>query len=392
MKPRVLFFYFFGLALIGALFLSPVGVAGAVALYQAVTATNTFIPPSVTPSPSNFTCPSGTPAGWGTYTPSPLWELQCSNCSIVTTPTGTGLPVPTLNGTQFPTQYAATGTAQYLTGTPTSTATPIVTGTPLPFANITCGSVSAGLTCIQVDANTVSYQGYYFITYPAHGFPNLYFNLSVPSMIYFRLEGIDQIAYRHIGSNAPFGIYFRLNNGYDFSVGSVNTTWSTSNSSQQTNSTSPVLGNFYDTLTGSNQLQGQGAGTWANTYNSVDILSGAVIYVSSSPSLISGTPTPVVSPTPFIDTGYCSSVAPVIDGFGWELFVDDGDPWCGMGWNSIDIDWNKDTIVDYSIPGVQICLQPSIFGVITLFGNSYEVGIYGLAAAAAFFWRFLRTV
>jgi len=94
-----------------------------------------------------------------------------------------------------------------------------------------------------------------------------------------------------------------------------------------------------------------------------------------------GTPGPPGTPV----VSYCASVSPLDSGFGWDLFVDDGSPNCDMGWDAFDV-------LDYHVPTVQICLQPVRFGVIKLFSQSYEVGIFALAVAAAFFWRFWRTI
>jgi hypothetical protein len=119
---------------------------------------------------------------------------------------------------------------------------------------------------------------------------------------------------------------------------------------------------------------------WSGFY----IYDGADIYISSLPVVLGGTATPVPTQAVF-DTGFCASVSPVVDGFGFDLFIPDGEPNCSMGWDEFGVG-------DYTIPAAQICLQPSQFGVIRLFGSDYEIGIYALAAAAAFYWRYFRTV
>jgi hypothetical protein len=120
----------------------------------------------------------------------------------------------------------------------------------------------------------------------------------------------------------------------------------------------------------------------ANVYDCV-VNEHWVIRVSTDDCSFLGSAT--ATPAPY-DGGYCGSIAPAISsGFGFDLFVPDGAPNCDLGWDEFGFD-------EYTVPAVQICLQPSEFGVVTLFGNSYEVGIYGLVAAAAFFYRFWRTI
>ena len=110
------------------------------------------------------------------------------------------------------------------------------------------------------------------------------------------------------------------------------------------------------------------------------------IYIMPQPVISTPSPsTPTSFPTPYFDTGYCSSIAPTISEFGFELFKPDGVENCNMGWD----EW---TVGGYTMPAVQICFQPSDFGVIRMFGREFEVGTMALVAAAAFIWRFLRTV
>jgi len=146
----------FGFAVLG--FVSVPVMVQAADVFQ-VTSTATFIPPSPTPTQSNFVCPVGTPAGWGTYTPSALWMVECSSCGSVGTPTGTATLTPTA------TLAPLTATAQYLTGTPTATITPtssgpgggfIVSPGSAPFLNVS----GSGMTIVSNTLSCVNYPPY----------------------------------------------------------------------------------------------------------------------------------------------------------------------------------------------------------------------------------------
>jgi len=88
--------------------------------------------PDINYTPMDFECPEGTPIGWGTVTPSASWLLLCDECIPSSLQTSTAILEPTMDATQYPTEYAGTATAEYLTGTPTPsvTETIIPTGTP----------------------------------------------------------------------------------------------------------------------------------------------------------------------------------------------------------------------------------------------------------------------
>src|SRR5689334_9468316 len=106
------------------------------ALRQAtLTPSPTFIPPSVTPTYYSYACPVGTPLGWGTYTPSPLWLSTCNSCPSLPTSTAAATFTPSM----------LTMTALYQTGTPTRTAT----ATIIPSVTATATNTGSGFITLS---------------------------------------------------------------------------------------------------------------------------------------------------------------------------------------------------------------------------------------------------
>jgi hypothetical protein len=364
------------------------------AVAQVPTPSATFIPPSSTPTSGFFDCPVGTPLGWGTYTPSAGWILECGDCASITTPTATGIP-STPNPTQYAvqTQQAICQTAVVGGGvtpegcgnfpTPTITPTSIITVTPnatqmacggftISFVSQSAGIFpSSGSLICSPEGSNVRCQGTLTQT-DQHDTTDQMMTMFFSSTGLTAGQTLDISGVFSISS--VYGVYPTLPiffTGFGF-FGSGSPNPRPSNWSLTLGSPSPN-GEFNIAMYG-----GGIAGT-VITYT-VDILFSRSVTCSNLP-----TPTPSPSATPFIDVGYCSSVAPTISEFGFDLFVPDGEPNCDMGWDEFGVG-------EYTVPAVQICFQPSQFGVIRLFGKDYEVGVYGLAAAAAFLWRYFRTV
>jgi len=114
------------LALIGL----ALGVSVGVVMAQSVstpTPTPTSSWPSLidTPTPyddyrGSYACPTGTPVGWGTVTPSVDWVLSCWSCLSTPTPTFTVTPTVTVGpGTPTSTSVPATPTVTVVSFTPT---------------------------------------------------------------------------------------------------------------------------------------------------------------------------------------------------------------------------------------------------------------------------------
>lgn len=346
------------------------------AVIQAVTATPTFVPPSVTPTTIYKTCPVGTPAGWGTYTPSPLWALECSQCAIITTPTSTASP---------------TATALYYgTGTPPVGCTPSApsgVGTPVSCAYATVTSVPTALPAQTLIPNNFG------IVLGTCQRPYSFSPSSATSSVTNYNNGY-RIDFSFVQSSSDY-----QNNciSYDFTgVGAGSIKYFTVDAT----ASGKFVAAFPDLLSGSWSTGWDGYGLghlvkdFTRTGTNITIYSAGngsnsvigSIYVMPQP--IIGTPFAVVpSPTatPYFDVGYCSSVAPVDTDFGFDLFVPDGVANCDIGWDAITLGENE-------FPAVQICLQPSSFGVIKMFGEDYEIGFIALAVAAAFIYRFVRTV
>ena len=394
MKSRKLLAYLLCSALLGFLFVSPIAAFA----YQIGTATATFIPPSPTPTHYSYSCPVGTPAGWGTYTPSPLWDLTCSNCSIITTPTatpawnGTGTPPPGCTPVPVP-----VGEAMYCYQNPTST--PTISATAVPTINYSVQTMYCLTSnCVQNNSHSVSVtvtSGYK--TGRQLNFE--FFNKIGSQKVYYKIVGLSGSTYQNQYENKDSS---QLLVYTTFRVGQNTNNWQLDQTA--TYSSGSQSGDWWIRSFQGSELSGDWDTGLADlqNYNSSFLylyvgpqVSGyaqrfylptnVVVTFSSDPLVLPPTATPAPTATPYFDTGYCSSIAPTISEFGFDLFRPNGSLNCNMGWN----EW---TVADYTMPAVQICFQPSDFGVIRMFGRDYEVGTMAMVAASAFIWRFLRTV
>jgi len=327
--------------------------------------TNTLIPPTVTSTPFNLLCPIGTPYGYGTYTPSPLWLLECGHCEgYVGTPTatftpspfptwdGTGTPSPTVTVTSSPT-VTPTSLPSLITfdeGYAETTASPYIEVNPLINS---CFSVGGLYKC----EGTVSGSDYNFFSGVAGAILTFNSGYDVDTQLYFYW---DMTVTNGLLLD-PFALFHGT---WDY-VYSDNSSYS---------SLYPEYAEF--TL----QLKYSTGSDWTGGF-SFDY----ELYISASP--IVSTPTPVVTPTlnPLLPHSYCASLAPPEVDFGFDLFVEDGEANCDFGWDEFGVG-------EYTMPAVQTCLQPVQVGVVRLFGTDYEMGLIFLAVAVAFIYRYARTV
>ena len=355
MKKRIfLTFFFVAFFLLG---FYPTIRAGAIAL---ATVTATFIPPTASPTNALGSCPIGTPAGWGTYTPSPLWLIECGECSVTATPT------PDLCRVNVIPTMPAMLPGDDSTPQPTSTLLPFCV-TPSPTVSIPTSTPEPNYYELRwVAGESDSNRQYSYVEGTDKQVVRI--ELHVPGSGGYwnsNIQSVPRVAnppvymgdiFLYVEHASP---YINFEGGQVYSGGSGSKYWGRVD---------------------------QWNGSYTNPANTGDWY---VIYFSLGelyiPSVATETPTPEPTSTPFLDTGYCSYVVPPVDDFGFELFVDDGDPFCNLGWQEFE----AGSLV---VPAVQICFQPSQFGVITLFGSPFEIGTLALGAAGAFIWRFFRTV
>jgi len=342
---------------------------GASSLLQ-VTDTPSPVFETATPSPTVSLwgdCPVGTPVGFGTYTPSPLWSVECSKC--FNTPTVTPSPFPTIDPTLYPTEYALTGTPTVLPSSTPSGSSPVSCG----YQTMNSGEYS----CTQLDTNSVLVYPYAFGS-PAgdrklfDGFITV--NGSGPALLsYSGFDLYDTNAHNYYNQTAPwYSEKIVTFAGLDITPSFTSNTY---------HSDMDFWRVRWDYVPASFEVQ---LPYDVDIYNLVVTDKASTYHLAGSSFNITITSNYSITPTPepSIYSGFCSSVAPPVDDtFGFDLFMPNGFPNCDMGWDSFEVG-------SYVIPAVEICFQPSQIGVITLFGNSYEMGVYALAAAAAALWRF----
>lgn len=358
--------------LIGAT-VAPAGVISAQS--ETPTPTATFIPPTPSPTPIDLACPVGTPVGYGTYTPSPLWNLSCGGCAV---PSVTASPIPT-------------GTPNAL-GTPAPTFTPTIA--PTLFVHTTPTTVGATIYHDLVNQPAWASGSYYNCQNYYNGIVCSFFISRTSTSSSSVAQTAMRISWNKTGT--------AQNIFYQIDAIASDVYWYT-HPLITSNPTTPSMG-LQRWSTGSQPATGtgqwvsfSGMSAWPVANGYVDIamstnpLSTATfqgtIYIQ--PQTIVATPQPVPTATnvPYNPNSYCGSVVPVLDDFGFDLFAPVGEPNCAIGWDGFTIGETE-----YGIPAVQICLVPSNFGVIRMFGRDFPIGDIALAVAGAFFYRFLSRV
>ena len=307
----------------------------------------------------------------GTFTTVTDRLLECQDCEAVSgtyTPTSTPSPAPTWDGTGTPPSTA--------TGTPTGVATVTVSPTP-GSPQLVCESSG----CIELSDLLITehFEGEVLVSVHPENVVTMNYHrtssVASPLYVYWRVAHAE--LQNTTTSNKNVGDRYKL-------ITNITLVDKEFVASGITPGEIRDVTYDWDAVTGSTN--------WLGTIFTGVQLHGAIgviyrynldIFVSTSPVdfvSLTPTPTPMVTATPYVDTGYCSTVIPH-DEFGWDLWIPDGEANCDIGWEQFEA-------LGYVIPAVQICLQPVLIGVVTLWGEEYEMGVYALALAAAFFWRF----
>jgi len=336
------------------------------------TPTLTPVPLTPTSTPDLSYCPEGLPEGWGTVTPSYLWMDTCQACLDVLTPADTPTPQPSVTP-----------------GGPTLTPSPTVTVSPTPPAGVfyppnnlmigdlygcgafgcdanswtfdySCVDYGSSMTCL-VDWMAVDGRGDYDmwgglgmgVTAPVQG-TTYYFGSKEMA------PGVH-IYDRYVYQPVPYEL----------------STWG-----YLAQGSDPHLVNtVYDPYNG-------GLGLWLFTVGGQGTWTGQMcLFMSTSEitdfsSCEAGTPTPYPTSVP-LTCGSVGSEDPNY-GFSFEIFVPDGPMTCGG--------WAETGVGDNFLPPFELCFQPSQFGVVRLFAVEFELGTLAVIAAAAWIWRYLRTV
>lgn len=339
---------------------------------------------SPTASPTmDFSCPGSlSPEGYGVVTPSAFWLLNCGHCLPTGTaePSVTPRPSATVSGPDLQltanSWLTASPTASQVVPTATLEVLPTIAATPIPpLGNFRVWVDNSGAS--PFDQSSVS-----CVFHGADGHTTTINLLSgVQREVVYPAYGECHItAVSHGGwwGWEAITIYFRdLPQGWTAS-GIVHN-WQFSQGYYDV----PVFGTR-DEQNASFTVQVDGANQDPRTVT-LDLAFEILASAQPEPS-----PTPSPTPGPASYGGYCSGINQhSYDDFGFDLFQDDGPPNCDMGWVSRDFGTGEDT---YHLPGVRICLQPSRFGVIRLFGENYEMGTIAIVMAVALAYRFIRTM
>ncbi len=383
-KRRFSFSFLF-LLLFLALFVTSAGVARADVLPQTGdTPTPTLEPLFKTPTlaPTQSTdCPGGTPVGWGTVTPSVLWNAQCQHCMLTLTPqvTGTPYPAPTWAVGMTQTAVALIGSpTPSPTGTVVSGCDPSMTATPVATSG---ASITLNYFTQSGCPSTVTTANYYNGLRVDFNFPDcsaatggsgeivIYFNNATDAYPYVVADG----------TSSGTGWY----DGGEVDTVTVGWTGNAPASATGTWHTSFVSGYVgYSSIIFFQANNGSTSGSYAGT-------------VYFMPQAVLPTPSPCPTSTPVVS--YCS----VVDGYSNP--ADTGDlPNIGIGPATCvsfgpytiglsSLNWlpGLSGISDISLPQVQICLRAIYFGNIKVFGMSFNLDILSAVVTGVLAIRWL---
>lgn len=344
-----------------------------------------------TPQPTiNTACPTGTPVGWGTVTPSADWSNQCSACKpLPVWPTSTALPCycgtpSVLNPTPNPALCSCL--SSLLTGTPAPTITPTITPTP-------------GIQAFEWN-----------ITTPAYHLANPLGSYAVPETAYFGYWPTCPSGSNVVGINIDIDLWAGTYSGYP-TVSYLNQAdnkdyqyYYYSAANKKHSLQAYRYEGFYSAPAGYTAIK---YSTYSQTnFNGDNFI--VRIFNSSArdmhatinrlSTLCYGVP-PAPTPTPAStqQSGYCAVVngngqnqAPL--DLGWELpspYVGPSTCWSFGNW-TIGLSWisSLGELVDVevpdsvSLPGWNICAKPIYFGHLQLFDMSVDLDVLASAVAA----------
>jgi len=319
--------------------------------------------PSATPGPGIFSCPLGTPIGYGTVTPDAAWELLCAQC----------LGTSTLQFTSTAVQNNLTQTAVALTGTvtPSPTVTPSVTPSPVVTANpafyLDFGGHWFGgyntpyiiyaptMTHTQVNAATIKFDGSVAVTDNSEVFAGSF---------YFENFAV---AYGG-GCWYTYTFYYSFSGDNDLALYNGGTLLGTGSVSGSFQSMAWSCGGGAADLYV--RYEDPGPANMPGTYAKVYTLT-----ISMAPIA------PPVTPTPTPGSSYCSAVADG-GGAGGDPFIlpdiTGGEPVCSNGVGGFIIPFSWFGIIgidlpDLVVPKLTVCYIPTSFGHIVLAYNDIDL-------------------
>ena len=356
---------------------------------------------------NSLECPVGNPAGWMTVTPGASWDFLCGQCFFTPAPTSTarvsptapwaGTGTPAANCTPMP---AGTGTpAPYCNIAMTST--PVVTGTPIPGAAVTCGSQVANWSCEQLTSKKIKFTGYSGNSYPYIANP-VYF-LPVSGTLYYHLyssggASIESQSEPNYGTGT--NIYLSRIGQYHDSIHQFTEIEVLSVNGGRTASTRILAGDYFITVpqgigltTGFQLVPGD---SWSTLkYLAFNLGGGSsFIEVSTEPIQIIPTSTPVAIGTP--NPNYCGSVQSAESDltnnnvFAYSGFQVGGTSCFDLGGPGYDVNaYDFGTLLngfyqffadDPEAWIAHICLQGLNIGVVKVMGMEISLHIFALVA------------
>lgn len=346
-----------------------------------------------TPAPTkNIACPSGTPVGWLTLTPDPLWMLNCAECIYGASPITATMTAPAWLLTSTP-GYSLTQTAiltNTATVTPNATETPTITPTSYnQFYTQYLGQSSK----TQCDFPAWPTWGYYYgstVTIDNYSSTNMghFYRIVVDNGAGDRntafVKTSDETAkYGNAWSSGDYTIWAGVtNSSQDAKNYITGLDWVPDNADISTN---------YIYWGGSAKAGVRGRTSGACSTITVDVWMvkwGIPPTATPTPTgSATVTPTATGTVTPLPTDMYCAYVDGYLPGEGDDYFSDMipnitlGETQCMTLIPAIDIDlsavpWLPDIGIEaIQTNGVQLCMQSIEFGVIRIFQQEWNLDL-----------------